>query len=441
MPLPSHPLPFRHARLALLPALLLTGCATQQAMDEQTQPLRDQLVQLQQSIDALSGTVRQEAEAGRTRSNALAGEVAGLGSELKTVRDAVTAQAGRLDQAEGKIAELATAARTANERLATLHADSAAQQERMTSARAAVDGRVAATEQRLVEAESTARDTAERLSELTARLASDQARDDATRTVLAGRVASAEQRLEAVAGAVEETALQADELAAELGDLDLVGEGLEQRLGGAEQRLDEVAEQARAGAEALAALTGRVAQAEREITKVAGAVQDPAERMAALAGRLDRVEAEAGDASALARRALALAAQNDILINGKVIHTVTLTEDKTLYPLNSPDLGARDRASLDGLVKFVEALKDEYHLEIQGHTDNIGVDDYTYALGKARAEVVKRYLHETGGVSLGRMSVISYGASVPLRPGAMDNRRIVLHVRVLDRPAKAPARP
>jgi outer membrane protein OmpA-like peptidoglycan-associated protein len=46
--------------------------------------------------------------------------------------------------------------------------------------------------------------------------------------------------------------------------------------------------------------------------------------------------------------------------------------------------------------------------------------------------VVKRYLREKGSIPLSRMSVISYGASVPVHPGGMNNRRIVVHVRVAE---------
>jgi len=76
-------------------------------------------------------------------------------------------------------------------------------------------------------------------------------------------------------------------------------------------------------------------------------------------------------------------------------------------------------------------LDQEYHLDIQGHTANNSTDDNNYSLGKARAEVVKRYLHEKLGISINRMSTISYGANKPLNDSNGQNRRIFIRVLVL----------
>ncbi len=171
------------------------------------------------------------------------------------------------------------------------------------------------------------------------------------------------------------------------------------------------------------AMLADAAQAEQS-TQAAGRAQADA-RMAAIEARLD-------DLARLARSAMEMAAQDDIRRNGKVAFSVLLTEDRTLYPLNLQQLGAKDRAVLDDLVKRVREMEKDYHLEIQGHTDNTSADDFNYQLGKARAEVVKRYLHEVGGIPLGWMSVISYGATMPIDPKSNNNRRIVIQALVLD---------
>ncbi len=171
------------------------------------------------------------------------------------------------------------------------------------------------------------------------------------------------------------------------------------------------------------AMLADAAQAEQS-TQAAGRAQADA-RMAAIEARLD-------DLARLARSAMEKAAQEDIRRNGKVAFSVLLTEDRTLYPLNLQQLGAKDRAVLDDLVKRVREMEKDYHLEIQGHTDNTSADDFNYQLGKARAEVVKRYLHEVGGIPLGWMSVISYGATMPIDPKSNNNRRIVIQALVLD---------
>jgi outer membrane protein OmpA-like peptidoglycan-associated protein len=183
----------------------------------------------------------------------------------------------------------------------------------------------------------------------------------------------------------------------------------------------------------LGATIQGMAAREQALAAGLGATDQRLDRTAAdLAERLARVESRLDDVARMARRALEMAAQNDIRSHGKVAYTVTLTEDKTLYPINLQQLSAGDRKNLESLVQRIKAFDKEYHLEIQGHTDNIGADDYNYQLGRARAEVVKRYLHESAGIPLGWMSVISYGATQPVDAKSNNNRRIVIHMLVLD---------
>jgi outer membrane protein OmpA-like peptidoglycan-associated protein len=135
--------------------------------------------------------------------------------------------------------------------------------------------------------------------------------------------------------------------------------------------------------------------------------------------------------SNLVQEALAASAKEIFLANGKEAFTVMLTEDKVLYPQNDPNLDPRDAAKLDELADKLVKLDQEYHLDIQGHTANTSTDDNNYSLGKARAEVAKRYLHEKKGISISRMSTISYGANKPLSPAGGSNRRIFIRVLVL----------
>lgn len=172
----------------------------------------------------------------------------------------------------------------------------------------------------------------------------------------------------------------------------------------------------------------RIAGLERAIKATDEASQA---RDAALNSEIDSLKREVKALAAAVKDALALASQENIRINGKEAFSVLLTEDKTLYPINSPELGSQDVAKLDDLVGRLAKLDQDYHLEIQGHTDNIGTEDYNYELGKARADVVKRFLHEKRAISLSRMSVISFGAGSPADRNSSHNRRIAIRVLVL----------
>jgi outer membrane protein OmpA-like peptidoglycan-associated protein len=179
-------------------------------------------------------------------------------------------------------------------------------------------------------------------------------------------------------------------------------------------------------------LQGLAAREQTLASKLGDSEQRTNQSTSNLTERLARVESRLDEVARMARRALEMAAQNDIRNHGKVAYTATLTEDKTLYPINLQQISPGDQKNLEQLVQRIKAFDKEYHLEIQGHTDNIGADDYNYQLGRARAEVVKRYLHENAGIPLGWMSVISYGATQPLDAKSNNNRRIVIHMLVLD---------
>jgi outer membrane protein OmpA-like peptidoglycan-associated protein len=63
----------------------------------------------------------------------------------------------------------------------------------------------------------------------------------------------------------------------------------------------------------------------------------------------------------------------------------------------------------------------------------VGDDAYNMILGERRAEAVRRYLSQTGGMALHRMSVISYGKAAPIADNATPegramNRRVTLVV-------------
>jgi outer membrane protein OmpA-like peptidoglycan-associated protein len=154
------------------------------------------------------------------------------------------------------------------------------------------------------------------------------------------------------------------------------------------------------------------------------------ERSQATEARLSAAEGKLQELSGLVQEALALAAKELFLANGREAFSVMLTDDKVLYPQNDPNLDPRDVAKLSDLAGKLGKLDQEYHLDIQGHTANTSTDDNNYSLGKARAEVVKRHLHEKQGISLSRMSTLSYGANKPLENGS-SNRRIFIRVLVL----------
>jgi outer membrane protein OmpA-like peptidoglycan-associated protein len=72
------------------------------------------------------------------------------------------------------------------------------------------------------------------------------------------------------------------------------------------------------------------------------------------------------------------------------------------------------------------------YLEVQGHTDNKGQDDYNIDLSKKRAASVVSYLTKKG-IESTRLQVKYFGATKPLEPnesekGRAKNRRVEFRV-------------
>jgi len=69
-------------------------------------------------------------------------------------------------------------------------------------------------------------------------------------------------------------------------------------------------------------------------------------------------------------------------------------------------------------------------VEVQGHTDNVGGDDYNQKLSEARAGAVMEWL--TGkGVAKARLTAKGYGLTMPIADNGSDegrakNRRVEL---------------
>lgn len=86
---------------------------------------------------------------------------------------------------------------------------------------------------------------------------------------------------------------------------------------------------------------------------------------------------------------------------------------------------------LDEVVKLLKVSPDITHLDIEGHTDNVGAPAVNQALSRARARAVRDYLVQRGGLDPKRLSSNGFGASRPIAPndteeGRAKNRRVEL---------------
>ena len=111
--------------------------------------------------------------------------------------------------------------------------------------------------------------------------------------------------------------------------------------------------------------------------------------------------------------------------------TIQTTADH--FDFDSAVLKPAMMTELDEAASQINASKGNEMLEIVGHTDSTGPEDYNQRLSERRAQAAADYL-ESKGVSPSRMVVKGAGESSPIadnatREGRSMNRRVELHTQ------------
>jgi len=109
------------------------------------------------------------------------------------------------------------------------------------------------------------------------------------------------------------------------------------------------------------------------------------------------------------------------------------TFNNVLFDFDKAVLKPEGRAVADEVVASMKAHSQDT-LVLEGHTDNIGSDEYNMALGTRRAEAVKRYMVEQG-IAPERIETKSFGEGQPAVPNDSPgnralNRRVVFNVNI-----------
>ena len=156
------------------------------------------------------------------------------------------------------------------------------------------------------------------------------------------------------------------------------------------------------------------------------------EQVATEDARVSQVSDVATDAQGTARDALQRANAAHKLAQGKFLYQVVLSDDSVKFPSDVHAVSPEAQQRLSELAEKLKTENQNVYLEIQGHTDARGGEDYNEKLGEERAEAVRRFLNQQG-VALNRMATISYGKDAPVAPndtkeGRAQNRRVVIVV-------------
>ena len=101
--------------------------------------------------------------------------------------------------------------------------------------------------------------------------------------------------------------------------------------------------------------------------------------------------------------------------------------EKILFAFSKSDIGDSAKKNLNALVGVLNKYPNT-NIEIQGHTDSRGTDEYNMALSIRRATTVKDYL-QGQGIAATRMTITGYGESAPAYTndtpeGQAQNRRV-----------------
>lgn len=180
-----------------------------------------------------------------------------------------------------------------------------------------------------------------------------------------------------------------------------------------------------------------VGEVNQKVESLGAEVERTQERVRRNEVRIDEVnqQAQAGvaDARGSAQRALERANEAERAAKGKLIYTVTLSNDKVTFPLNRWEISDEAKVIIDEAVTPFKQENRGVFFEVEGHTDATGPENYNLKLGEDRAVAVRNYLRDQHGIALSRIEVMSYGETRPVvdnktRENRAQNRRVVIKV-------------
>ncbi len=106
---------------------------------------------------------------------------------------------------------------------------------------------------------------------------------------------------------------------------------------------------------------------------------------------------------------------------------VTYASDNIEFETGSSNLLRNSKIELDRIIKLLKE-NESIHLEVSGHTDERGSEEYNQQLSDNRAKAVRVYIIENGNISPIRITANGYGESFPIADnntaeGRQRNRR------------------
>jgi peptidoglycan-associated lipoprotein len=184
-------------------------------------------------------------------------------------------------------------------------------------------------------------------------------------------------------------------------------------------------------------VTREVGEVNQKVENLNTELEKTQERVKRSEVRIDEVNQQSqsgiAEAKGSADQAMSKATDAERAAKGKLIYTVTISNDKVTFPLNRSEVPSDAKKIVDEAVSQLKAENKGVYFEIEGHTDSTGPEEFNQKLGEDRALAVRNYLHDQHGIALSRMQVISYGSTKPVADNKTiqnraQNRRVVIKV-------------
>lgn len=291
-------------------------------------------------------------------------------------------------------------------------------------------------DQQLMQAETASR-------QKQGKVAIESAAKEAAQTAEEARVMAVKQRAEDEAQAKA----AADKLAAEQREAQArANADAESKRRADAEEAQKQAEAARAQAEAAKAEAERMKAEAEQAAQEAARQKEEAEKakaeavaqQQALADQAAKAQQAAAQSEQLRQqaekekqelRARLLQQLNTILATRDTARGLIANMSDVLFKTGSYELlpGARERlAKVSGIVLAYPSL----HLQVEGHTDSVGTDDYNQQLSEKRADAVRDYLVQQG-IAAGTIEARGFGKTQPIdsnetAEGRQHNRRVEL---------------
>jgi len=110
-----------------------------------------------------------------------------------------------------------------------------------------------------------------------------------------------------------------------------------------------------------------------------------------------------------------------------------LSMSDILFETAKADLKPELKENLAAIGAILQSLLTESQITVEGHTDNVGGEEYNLKLSEQRAKAVMQYLIERG-IEASRLESVGYGLSRPVadnttKEGQARNRRVELVIK------------